>query len=42
MAVYEVTGVRYQMSDDMTLEERTQAAEEFIKTLQNGEPLSIA
>ncbi len=42
MAVYEVTGVRYQMSDDMTLEERTQAAEEFIKTLQNGEPLILA
>lgn len=31
MAEYEVTGVRYQMSDDMTLEERTQAAEEFIR-----------
>ena len=41
MAEYEVTGVRYQMSDDMTLEERTQAAREFIKTLQNGEPLIL-
>ena len=41
MAEYEVTGVRYQMGDNMTLEERTQAAREFIKTLQNGEPLIL-
>ena len=42
MAEYEVTGVRYQMGDNMTLEERTQAAEDFIRTLQNGEPLILA
>lgn len=39
MAEYEVTGVRYQMGDNLTLEQKTQAAEEFIKTLQVGEPL---
>lgn len=41
MAEYEVTGVRYQMGDKMTLEERTQAAKEFISTLQNGEPVIL-
>lgn len=41
MAEYEVTGVRYQMGDKMTLEERTQAAKEFIQTLQNGEPVIL-
>ena len=29
MAEYEVTGVRYQMGDNLTLEQMTQAAEEF-------------
>lgn len=42
MAEYEVTGVRYQMGDNLTLEQKTQAAEEFIKTLQVGEPLILA
>jgi hypothetical protein len=42
MAEYEVTGVRYQMGDNMTFEERTQAAEVFVKTLQNGEPMILA
>ncbi|MBR1402502.1 MAG: HIRAN domain-containing protein [Prevotella sp.] len=42
MAEYEVTGVRYQMGDNLTLEQKTQKAEEFIKTLQVGEPLILA
>lgn len=42
MAEFEVTGVRYQMGDNLTMEERTQAAEEFIKTLRVGEPMILA
>lgn len=42
MAEFEVTGVRYQMGDNLTLEERTQAAADFIRSLPNGEPLILA
>ena len=42
MAEYEVTGVRYQMGDDLPFEERTERAESFIRTLKIGEPLILA
>lgn len=42
MAEYEVTGVRYQMGDNLSMEERTQLAEDFIKGLKVGTPLILA
>ena len=42
MAEYEVTGVRWQMGDGLTLEQRTQMAMDFIKTLKEGTPLILA
>ena len=42
MAEYEVTGVRWQMGDGLTMEQRTQKAEEFIRTLKVGTPLILA
>ena len=42
MAQYEVTGVRYQMGDELTLEEKTLRAEEFVRALQDGTQLILA
>lgn len=42
MAEYEVTGVRWQMGDGLTLEQRTQKAESFIRTLKEGTPMILA
>ena len=42
MAEYEVTGIRWQMGDGLTMEQRTQKAEEFIRTLKVGTPLILA
>lgn len=42
MAEYEVTGVRYQMGNNLTMEERTQLAEDFIRELKEGTPLILA
>ena len=42
MAEYEVTGVRWQMGDGLTMEQRTQKAEDFIKTLKEGTPMILA
>ena len=42
MAEYEVTGVRYQMGDGLTIDERTRKAEAFIKWLKVGTPLILA
>lgn len=42
MAEYEVTGVRYQMGDNLSMEERTLLAEDFIKGLKVGTPLILA
>lgn len=42
MALFEVTGVRYQMGDGLTLEEKTQRAEEFIRQLEDGTELVLA
>lgn len=36
MAEYEVTGVRWRMGDDLTMEERTEMAEDFIRGLKVG------
>ena len=41
-AEYEVTGIRWQMGDGLTMEQRTQKAEEFIRTLKVGTPLILA
>lgn len=42
MAEFEVTGVRYQMGDELTAEERTLKAEAFIRSLEVGTPLILA
>ena len=43
MAEYEVTAVRWQMGEELTLEERTQKAEDFIKSfLKPGTPIILA
>lgn len=42
MAEYEVTGIRWQMGNGLTMEQRTQKAEEFIRTLEVGTPLILA
>lgn len=42
MAEFEVTGVRYQMGDGLTADERTQKAEAFIRSLEVGTPLILA
>lgn len=42
MVEYEVTGVRWQMGDGLTLEERTQKAIDFINTLKKGTPMILA
>ncbi|MCR5242192.1 MAG: HIRAN domain-containing protein [Prevotella sp.] len=42
MAEYEVTGIRWQMGDGLTMEQRTQKAEEFIRPLKVGTPLILA
>ena len=42
MAEYEVTGVRWQMGEGLTLEERTQKAIDFINTLEVGTPMILA
>lgn len=42
MAEFEVTGVRWQMGDGLTMEQRTQKAEDFIRTLKAGTPLILA
>ena len=41
MAEYEVTGVRYQMGDGLTMEERTRMAEAFIRSLEVGTPVML-
>jgi len=41
MAQYAVTGVRYQMEEGLTLEEKTRKAEEFIKKLKDGTPVIL-
>lgn len=41
MARYEVTGVRYQMGDELTLEEKTRKAAEFIRKLEDGTPMIL-
>ena len=41
MAEYEVTGVRYQMGKDLTMEERTRKAEDFIKSLKVNTPMIL-
>ena len=41
MTEYEVTGVRYQMGDGLTMDEMTQKAKEFIRGLKNGTPLIL-
>ena len=38
----EVTGVRHRMGDGLTLEEKTQMAEQFVTTLPNGTPVILA
>lgn len=40
-AQYEVTGVRYQMGDDLTFDEQTRKAVDFIKQLQDGTPVIL-
>lgn len=42
MAEYEVTGVRWQMGEGLTMEQRTQMAEEFLRTLKVGTPMILA
>lgn len=42
MAEYEVTGVRWQMDDGLTMEQRTQKAVAFVKALKEGTPLILA
>lgn len=42
MAEYEVTGVRWQMGEGLTMEQRTQKAEEFLRTLKVGTPMILA
>ena len=42
MAEYEVTGVRWQMGDGLTMEQRTQMAKDFISTLKVGTPMILA
>lgn len=42
MAEYEVTGVRWQMGEGLTLEERTQKAIDFINKLEVGTPMILA
>ena len=42
MAEYEVTGVRWQMGEGLTMEQRTQKAKEFLRTLKVGTPMILA
>jgi len=42
MKEYAVTGVRWQMGEGLTMEQRTQEAEDFIRTLEVGTPLILA
>ena len=42
MAEYEVTGVRWRMGEGLTMEQRTQKAIDFIRTLQEGTPMILA
>lgn len=42
MAEYEVTGVRWRMGDGLTIEQQTQKAIDFIKTLEIGTPMILA
>lgn len=42
MAEYEVTGVRWQMGEGLTMEQRTQMAEDFLRTLKTGVPMILA
>ena len=42
MAEYEVTGVRWQMGEGLTMEQRTRMAEEFLRTLKVGTPMILA
>ena len=42
MAEYDVTGVRWLMGDGLTIEQRTQMAEDFIRTLKVGTPMILA
>ena len=42
MAEYAVTGVRWRMGDGLTMERRTQMAEDFIRTLKEGTPMILA
>lgn len=41
MAEYAVTGIRWRMGDGLTWDQRTQMAEEFIRTLKVGTPLIL-
>ena len=41
MAEFEVTGVRYQMGDNLSMEEMTLLAENFISRLANGTPMLL-
>jgi len=42
MAEYEVTGVRWQMGEGLTMEQRTRMAEEFLRTLKVGTPMILS
>ena len=42
MAEFEVTGVRWQMGEGLTMDERTQKATDFIRTLEVGTALILA
>ena len=42
MAEYEVTGVRYQMGDGLTMEERTRMVNMAVKTDTTGSLLDMA
>lgn len=41
MAEYEVTGVRWRMGEGLTMEQRTQMAKDFIRTLKVGTPMIL-
>ena len=41
MAQYTVTGVRYQMEEGLTMDEKTQKTEEFIRKLKDGTPVIL-